>query len=114
MRKKTQEANGDEEKKLKVKKGWVGVRVGTEGDDGGFHRFEIPISHLHHPLFKPLLDKAHEVYGYHTAGPLKLPSSVDDFLDLRWMIEKESNQHHQSHHRHHHRYLSRALSFNNC
>ncbi|KAA8547060.1 hypothetical protein F0562_003489 [Nyssa sinensis] len=62
-----------EEKKMKVKKGWLAVQVGLEEEDGCFQRFVIPISYLYHPLFQRLLDKAHEVYGYHTTGPLKLP-----------------------------------------
>ncbi|GMP26502.1 hypothetical protein CsSME_00002913 [Camellia sinensis var. sinensis] len=49
-----------EEKKMKVKKGWLAVRVGLEDEDGGFQRFVIPISYLYHPLFKRLLEKAHE------------------------------------------------------
>ncbi|KAL2553125.1 putative late blight resistance protein-like protein R1A-6 [Forsythia ovata] len=50
----------EENKKMKVKKGWLAVRVGLEDEDGGFRRFVIPISYLYHPLFKQLLDKAHE------------------------------------------------------
>ena len=105
-----------EDKKMKVKKGWLAVQVGAEDEDsGGSQRFLIPISYLYHPLFKLLLDKAYEVYGYHTDGPLKLPCSVDDFLHLRWRIEKESNQnHHHNHHHHHHNHLPHALYFHSC
>ncbi|KAK4264661.1 hypothetical protein QN277_025806 [Acacia crassicarpa] len=100
-------------KKMKVKKGWLAVEVGLEeeeddGEHGGTRRFVIPISYLHHPLFRRLLDKAYEAYGYHSDGPLKLPCSVDDFLHLRWRIEKEPNHHHH-HHNHHH--LPHALFF---
>ncbi|OMO52018.1 Auxin responsive SAUR protein [Corchorus capsularis] len=101
----------DHNKKAKVKKGWLAVQVGLE-EDGGFQRFVIPISYLYHPLFKRLLDKAYEVYGYHTAGPLRLPCSIDDFLNLKWRIEKESN-HHNHHHNHHH-HLPLSLSFHSC
>ncbi|CAL0305252.1 unnamed protein product [Lupinus luteus] len=106
-----------EEKKMKVKKGWLAVQVGVEEDqfqDGDCtpQRFVIPISYLYHPLFKHLLDKAYEVYGYHTDGPLKLPCSVDDFLHLRWRIEKESG-HHRHNHNHHHR-LHHASYFHSC
>ncbi|KAF9608434.1 hypothetical protein IFM89_009800 [Coptis chinensis] len=55
-----------DEKKMKVKKGWLAVRVGLEDEDGGFQRFVIPIFYLYHPLFKRLLEKAKEIYGYHT------------------------------------------------
>ncbi|XP_073109514.1 auxin-induced protein 6B-like [Elaeis guineensis] len=90
-----------ENERKKVKKGWLAVRVGLEdeGDGaGGFRKFTIPISHLHHPLFTDLLDKAQEVYGYQATGPLRLPCSIDDFLDIRWLIERESLhlQHHSS------------------
>ncbi|XP_052196993.1 auxin-responsive protein SAUR32-like [Diospyros lotus] len=101
-----------EEKKMKVKKGWLAVRVGLEDEDGGgFQRFVIPISYLYHPLFRSLLEKAHEVYGYNAAGPLRLPCSVDDFLHLRWMVEKEAAA--TSHHHHHH-HLPVSLSFHSC
>ncbi|WOL06580.1 hypothetical protein Cni_G15314 [Canna indica] len=91
----------EEDKRVKVKKGSVTVRVGLEGEQGagggGFRKFVIPISHLHHPLFKSLLQSAQETYGYRSSGPLKLPCSVDDFLHLRWLIERES-QHSNGHH----------------
>jgi len=106
-------------KKMKVKKGWLAVEVEEESEEGGCgegsHRFMIPISYLYHPLFKNLLDKAYEVYGYHTQGPLKLPCSVDDFLHLRWRIHKEATTtHHLHHHQPHHRQLSHSFSFTSC
>ncbi|KAL1347023.1 hypothetical protein HN51_020544 [Arachis hypogaea] len=113
----------DHNKKMKVKKGWLAVQVGLEdesSEEGSTpQRFVIPISYLYHPLFKRLLDKAYEVYGYHTDGPLKLPCSVDDFLHLRWRIEKESNHHgagsHHNHHSHHNHRLPHALyNFHSC
>ncbi|KAE8707232.1 ultraviolet-B receptor UVR8-like [Hibiscus syriacus] len=94
------------EKKTKVKKGWLGVEVGLEDDEQGFQRFLIPISYLYHPLFQQLLDKAHEVYDYHTRGPLKLPCSVDDFLNIKRRVEKDSN--------HHHHHLPLTLAFHPC
>ncbi|KAE9608649.1 putative small auxin-up RNA [Lupinus albus] len=99
-----------DDKKMKVKKGWLVVEVGLE--DGQFQRFVIPISYLYHALFKHLLDKAYEVYGYHTNGPLKLPCSIDEFLHLRWRIEKEHG-HYQHNHHHHHR-LPHVLYFHSC
>ncbi|KAF3320619.1 Auxin-responsive protein SAUR32 [Carex littledalei] len=81
----------DERRSSKVKKGSLAVRVGLEGEDGGFKRFVIPISYLYNPHFRRLLDSAHEVYGYNSSGPLKLPCSVDDFLHLQLLIERESH-----------------------
>ncbi|XP_057770165.1 auxin-responsive protein SAUR32-like [Salvia miltiorrhiza] len=104
-----------EDRKMKVKKGWLAVQVGLDDEDGGFQRFSIPISYLYHPLFQKLLDKAREVYGYNTAGPLMLPCSVEDFLHLRWRIEKESTgSHHHHHHRHRHQLPAPSLSFHSC
>lgn len=101
-----------------VKRGWMAVQVGLEeeDDDNYCQKFEIPISYLYHPLFANLLDKAREVYGYYADGPLKLPCSVDDFLDLRWRIEKESSSHriHQQHNHPLHHHFSHALSFHSC
>ncbi|KAI3909380.1 hypothetical protein MKW98_007904 [Papaver atlanticum] len=93
----------DEKKMNKVKKGWLAVQVGLE-EEGGFQRFVIPISYLYHSLFKRLLDKAHEVYGYHTNGPLILPCSICDFLHLKARIDKEVNnqQYYQQNLRRHH------------
>ncbi|CAA6658899.1 unnamed protein product [Spirodela intermedia] len=51
-------------------------------------RFAIPISYMRHPLFMGLLEAAQDVYGYPSAGPLKLPCSVDDFIHLRRLIER--------------------------
>ncbi|KAL3369697.1 hypothetical protein AABB24_010180 [Solanum stoloniferum] len=105
---------------MKVKKGWLAIQVGLEEEDGGIQKFVIPISYLYHPLLQKLLDKAHDIYGYHVDGPLKLPCSVDDFLHIRWRIEKEPNRsHHHHHHKnnhnhHHHQYFSSSLSFHSC
>ncbi|KAK9673218.1 hypothetical protein RND81_12G153800 [Saponaria officinalis] len=102
-----------------VKKGWMMVQVGLEDEVECCRKFEIPINLIYHPLFIRLLDRAHEVYGYHVDGPLKLPCSVDDFLDLRWRIEKEnyssSNNSHKIHHQQQpHNYHYHALSFRSC
>ncbi|CAA0839479.1 SAUR-like auxin-responsive protein family [Striga hermonthica] len=108
-----------EEKKMKVKKGWVAVQVGLEDDyedHARFHRFSIPISYLYHPLFHNLLDKAREIYGYNTSGPLVLPCSVDDFLHLRWRIERETARSGGGG-QHHHRHLfpaAASFSFHSC
>ncbi|WJX31488.1 hypothetical protein P8452_19910 [Trifolium repens] len=58
-----------EDKKMKVKKGWLAVQVGLEEEQevgSACQKFVIPISYLYHPLFKNLLDQAYDVYGYHT------------------------------------------------
>lgn len=79
----------EEKRSIKVKKGWLAVIVGVNEEDGGCQRFTMPISHLYHPQFARLLERAQELYGFHAAGPLRLPCSVDDFLHLRWDVERE-------------------------
>ncbi|KAL9250297.1 Auxin-induced protein X10A-like protein [Drosera capensis] len=80
----------DDHRRMKVKKGSLVVLVGLENDhDDDVNKFVIPISYIHHPLFSNLLDRARELYGYNTDGPLRLQCSADDFTDLRWRIEKE-------------------------
>ncbi|KAJ6848327.1 putative auxin-responsive protein SAUR32 [Iris pallida] len=114
----------DHKLSMRVKKGCIAVLVGVAGGgEDGFKRFVIPISHLYHPLFKSLLDAAREVYGYPSSGPLRLPCSVDDFLHIRWRVEREpstssssSSHHHlRSHHhaRHHHHHNS-SFSLYSC
>lgn len=99
-----------------MRKGWMAVQVGLEEEEENCVKFEIPISYLYHPLFTNLLEKAREIYGYYADGPLKLPCSVDDFLDLRWRIEKESSSHHQNNNNNHplHHHFAHALSFRSC
>ena len=92
---------GDQaEKKGKVKKGWLAVRVGQPEQQGdGFRRFVIPIAYLYHPLFQRLLEAARDTYGYNSAGPLWLPCSVDEFLRLRALVDRETAHSHSSPHR---------------
>ncbi|KAE8669512.1 ultraviolet-B receptor UVR8-like [Hibiscus syriacus] len=100
------------EKTTKVKKGWLTVEVGRPDDDDGgqgSQKFLIPISYLYHPLFQQLLDKSHEVYDYDTKGPLKLPCSIDEFLDIRRRVDKDSISDHHHHHPH-----PLALAFYPC
>ncbi|KAK9134999.1 hypothetical protein Syun_014329 [Stephania yunnanensis] len=73
---------------MKAKKGWLAVKVGLEDDK--LERLVIPMSYLHNPLFKPLMERAREVYGYRTSGPLRLPCTVDEFLSLRSRIEGQT------------------------
>uniref|UniRef100_A0A7C8ZDP5 Uncharacterized protein n=1 Tax=Opuntia streptacantha TaxID=393608 RepID=A0A7C8ZDP5_OPUST len=98
----------------KVKKGFLAVQVGLEDDarlGQGLQKFVIPIWYLHHPQFIGLLDLASEVYGYHVEGPLRLPCSVDDFIHLRWQIEREHGGRHLNHQHHH---FDHASSFRSC
>ena len=75
-----------ERKQGKVKKGWLAVRV-----DEDQRRFSIPIAYLYHPLFRRLLEAARDTYGYdYSSGPLRLPCSVDEFLRLKALVERDT------------------------
>jgi SAUR family protein len=80
-----------EEKRGKVKKGWLAVRV-----DEDQRRFVIPIAYLYHPLFRRLLEAARDAYGNESAGPLRLPCSVDEFIRLRALVERDTSSAHSS------------------
>ncbi|EYU20635.1 hypothetical protein MIMGU_mgv1a022806mg [Erythranthe guttata] len=91
-------AENPKRKKMKLKRGWIVVQVGLSEIISNdqiqdyccelYKRFCIPVSYLYNPLFQTLLEKASEIYGYQTNGPLMLPCSVEEFLVLRWRIEK--------------------------
>ncbi|KAM0926872.1 hypothetical protein ACQ4PT_003047 [Festuca glaucescens] len=81
-----------EEKRGKVKKGCLAVRVGEDQ-----RRVVIPIVYLYHPLFRRLLEAARDTYGYHSSGPLRLPCSVDEFLRMRALVEQDTHSSSSSH-----------------
>ncbi|KAL7156501.1 hypothetical protein ABFS83_02G014100 [Erythranthe nasuta] len=62
-----------------VPKGHLAVYVGQNEKK----RFVIPLSYLNHPLFKELLFRAEEEFGFHhPMGGLTIPCSEDLFVDL--------------------------------
>ncbi|KAF6137615.1 hypothetical protein GIB67_036198 [Kingdonia uniflora] len=73
--------------KVQIKKRCLTVRIGLE--EGKFQNLPIPITYLDHYLFKRLLEKAQDVYGYRTKGLLKLPCTIDEFCQLKSLIERE-------------------------
>ncbi|KAL2241279.1 UNVERIFIED_CONTAM: hypothetical protein Sindi_0769100 [Sesamum indicum] len=62
--------------KTKVKKGRVAVNVGLTHDNDDENRDHRA------------LQRAREIYGYPTTGPLMLPCSIHDFLHILRKIEK--------------------------
>ncbi|KAF7142227.1 hypothetical protein RHSIM_Rhsim05G0065900 [Rhododendron simsii] len=62
-----------------VSKGYLAVYVGKSQKK----RFLVPISYLNQPLFRELLHKAEEEFGYsHPMGGLTIPCREDTFLNL--------------------------------
>lgn len=67
----------EDEGKRVAKKGHFVVYVGKD-----MTRFVLPISFLKNPLFKQLLDKAADEYGFDHSGGLTLPCDEDSFRVL--------------------------------
>ncbi|XP_076937808.1 auxin-induced protein 15A-like [Bidens hawaiensis] len=68
-----------------VPKGYLAVYVGPE-----LRRFIIPTSYLSDPLFKVLLEKVEEEFGFDHSGGLTIPCEIETFKYLLNCME-----HHQ-------------------
>lgn len=62
--------------------GAFAVYVGEER-----RRFVVPTSYLSHPLFKILLEKAYDEFGFGQTGGLLLPCSVKTFQEVVHAVE---------------------------
>ncbi|KAM7257082.1 hypothetical protein ACFE04_012823 [Oxalis oulophora] len=65
-----------------VPKGYLAVYVGLE-----LRRFIIPTSYLSHSLFKLLLEKTEEEFGFGHGGALTIPCEIETFKFLLKCIE---------------------------
>ncbi|KAK8654758.1 hypothetical protein V6N13_107358 [Hibiscus sabdariffa] len=65
-----------------VPRGYLAVYVGLE-----LRRFIIPAAYLSHPIFKVLLEKAEDEFGYDHIGGLTLPCEIETFKYLMQYIE---------------------------
>lgn len=66
-----------------VPAGYLAVYVGKE-----LKRFIIPTAYLNYPVFKALLEKAEEEFGFNHKGALTLPCDTVVFEHLTWMLSK--------------------------
>ncbi|KAJ4832377.1 hypothetical protein Tsubulata_022315 [Turnera subulata] len=71
-----------------VPKGYLAVYVGPE-----LRRFIIPTTYLSHSLFKLLLEKAEEEFGFDHSGGLTLPCEIETFKFLLKCMENNQNTH---------------------
>ncbi|GAB2291576.1 hypothetical protein Dimus_025830 [Dionaea muscipula] len=78
-------------------KGYLAVYVGQELIR---RRFIIPTSYLGHHLFKVLLEKAEEEYGFDHNGALTIPCEIETFKYLLKCIETHPNHPAESHDHH--------------
>ncbi|KAF8013469.1 hypothetical protein BT93_I1346 [Corymbia citriodora subsp. variegata] len=60
-----------------VPAGHVAVLVG-----GGCRRYVVPATHLNHPVFRRLLVRAEEEYGFANHGPLAIPCDEAVFEEI--------------------------------
>ncbi|XP_028786880.1 protein SMALL AUXIN UP-REGULATED RNA 10-like [Neltuma alba] len=75
-----------------VPKGYLAVYVGPE-----LRRFIIPTSYLSHSLFKALLEKAADEFGFEQSGGLTIPCEIETFKYLlNCMENNQKDQHDES------------------
>ncbi|TYK15045.1 auxin-responsive protein SAUR71 isoform X1 [Cucumis melo var. makuwa] len=67
-----------------VPKGYLAVYVGPE-----LRRFIIPTSYLSHSVFKVLLEKAEEEFGFDHSGGLTFPCEIETFKYLLKCMESQ-------------------------
>lgn len=73
--------------------------VGQQGVEEK-QRFIVPVMYFNHPLFMQLLKEAEEEYGFDQKGTITIPCNVEEFRQVRGMIDRERSFH--QHHHHHH------------
>ncbi|GJN33900.1 hypothetical protein PR202_gb22530 [Eleusine coracana subsp. coracana] len=66
-----------------VPKGYCPVYVGPEQ-----RRFVIPTSYLGHPVFRLLLEKAEEEFGFRQEGALAIPCETEAFKYILQCVER--------------------------
>jgi SAUR family protein len=71
-----------------VPKGYLAVYVGPE-----LRRFIIPTSYLSHSLFKMLLEKAADEFGFDQSGGLTIPCEIETFKYLLNCMESTQLHH---------------------
>ncbi|GMI69554.1 SMALL AUXIN UPREGULATED RNA 32 [Hibiscus trionum] len=81
-----------------VPKGCLAIKVGSTAEEQ--QRFVVPVIYFNHPLFMRLLKEAEEEYGFDQKGTITIPCHVEEFRNVRGLIDGEKSLHH--HHHHHH------------
>ncbi|AES82805.1 putative small auxin-up RNA [Medicago truncatula] len=77
-----------------VPKGCLAIKVG-QGEDQ--QRFVVPVIYFNHPLFMQLLKEAEEEYGFDHKGAITIPCRVEEFRNIRGLIDREKSLHHNHH-----------------
>ncbi|KAK4789364.1 hypothetical protein SAY86_020683 [Trapa natans] len=77
-----EEEEKDEPQAAAIRPGFVAVYVGEER-----RRFVVPTGSLSHPLFRMILEKAHEEFGFSQRSGLVVPCSVVAFQEAMNAVE---------------------------
>ncbi|KAI8553267.1 hypothetical protein RHMOL_Rhmol05G0002300 [Rhododendron molle] len=72
-----------------IPKGYMAVYVGPE-----LRRFVIPTSYLSDPVFKVLLEKVEEEFGFDHSGALTIPCEIETFKYLLKVMETHQDDPH--------------------
>ncbi|XWS31999.1 hypothetical protein CRYUN_Cryun23aG0122900 [Craigia yunnanensis] len=78
-----------------VPKGCLAIKVGSQGEEQ--QRFVVPVIYFNHPLFMQLLKEAEEEYGFDQKGTITIPCHVEEFRNVRGLIDREKTLHHHHH-----------------
>lgn len=88
-----------EKEELKdIPKGCLAIMVGP-GEER--QRIVVPVAYFKHPLFIQLLKEAEEEYGFDHKGPIIIPCNVEQFRQVKGMIDEDNSDHHHHHHHQH-------------
>ncbi|XVF22311.1 hypothetical protein REPUB_Repub12eG0161900 [Reevesia pubescens] len=78
-----------------VPKGCLAIKVGSQGEEQ--QRFVVPVMYFNHPLFMQLLKEAEEEYGFDQKGTITIPCHVEEFRNVRGLIDREKSLDHHHH-----------------
>ncbi|XP_024968447.1 auxin-induced protein 15A-like [Cynara cardunculus var. scolymus] len=78
----TNMSSSDSSSSSKTPTGFFTVYIGEER-----RRFVIPMSYLSHPLFKMMLEKSSEEFGFNQKNGLVVPCSVNAFQEVVSVVE---------------------------
>ncbi|KAK9145764.1 hypothetical protein Sjap_005667 [Stephania japonica] len=79
-----------------VPKGCLAVMVGHQDEEQ--QRFVVPVMYFNHPLFMQLLKEAEEEFGFDQKGTITIPCHVEEFRQVRGLIDQERSLSHHHHH----------------
>lgn len=77
-----------------VPKGCLAIKVGQGKEQ---QRFVVPVMYFNHPLFMQLLKEAEEEYGFDQKGTITIPCHVEEFRNVRGLIDRDKNLNHHNH-----------------